>query len=249
MERKIDNAFYNELQDKWYTAYDHPVALLRAENASRLPWVLQEIGKRFPKKSCSILDIGCGAGFLSNALAEKKHKVVGIDLSETSLQVAKRHDKTRSVRYVPMSAEHLTFPEASFDVVAAMDLLEHVEKPAAVIGEAARMLKPGGLFFFHTFNRSWMSWLFAQKGLEWFVANTPKNLHIYRLFIKPSELKRMCDANGLETRLVKGLAPCLTAPFWKMLLTRKIPPNFRFKITNSLKGGYLGFAVKANTSK
>lgn len=244
MERKIDNAFYDELQDKWYTAYDHPVALLRAENAFRFPWVLKEIEKRFSDQKCSILDIGCGAGFLSNALAAKKHQVVGIDLSKTSLHVAKKHDKTRSVRYLNMSAEHLTFPGASFDVVAAMDLLEHVEKPAAVIAGAARVLKPGGLFFFHTFNRSWRSWLFAQKGLEWFIANTPKNLHIYRLFIKPDELKQMCLANGLKGSVLKGLTPRLTIPFWKMLLTRKIPHNFQFKITNSLSAGYLGFAVK-----
>lgn len=244
MERKIDNAFYNKLKDKWYTAYDHPIALLRAENTTRFPWMAAEIQKRFSQPNCSILDIGCGAGFLSNALAEKGHRVVGIDLSKTSLHVARKYDITRSVRYMHMDAENLTFPESSFDVVAAMDLLEHVEKPTTVIAQAARALKPGGLFFFHTFNRTWISWLFAQKGLEWFVANTPKNLHIYRLFIKPEELKGMLAENGLQSTVLKGLSPRMNAPFWKMMISRKIPQNFQFKISNSLKGGYLGFAVK-----
>ena len=160
MEERINNDFYEELGDGWYTATDHPIALLRAENKVRVPWILSEIG---PRKT--VLDIGCGAGILTNALAEKGHTVHGIDLSERSLQVAKTRDATQSVVYKQASGYSLPYPAQTFDVVCAMDLLEHVEEPQKIIAEASRVLKPNGLFFFHTFNRNLLSYLLIIKAV------------------------------------------------------------------------------------
>lgn len=245
MEREIvNNAFYDDLEGGWYEAYDHPIALLRAENKTRVPWVAKKIAHYFSDKTCSIIDVGCGAGFLSNALAQHGHHVTGIDLSEGSLNVARERDVTHSAFYCHADACALPFSPNQFDVVCAMDLLEHVENPAKVIEESSRILKPGGLFFFHTFNRNWFSWLIALKGVEWFVPNTPRNIHLYRLFIKPQEMERYLVSHSLHVSEIFGLMPTLNRAFLKLLIQKKITPEFSFKMIPSTKCGYMGYAIK-----
>ncbi len=240
----INNAFYDTLNEKWHEGEDHPVALLRAENRVRNPWILKTIEEKMGQ-GCSILDIGCGGGLLTNFLASHGHKVFGIDQSSKSLEVAKEKDLTKSVMYKTADAAALPFEKESFDVVSAMDLLEHVQDPSSVIKEASRILRPGGIFFFHTFNRNFLSYLLAVKGIEWFVKNSPSNLHSYSLFIKPEELKKMCAFNGLQVKYIKGLMPDIaTFSFWKMLFTRTVAEDFRFVFTPSLKTGYVGYAIK-----
>lgn len=245
MERqspRINNAFYEELGESWYEDSLHPIALLRAENATRNPWILQKI-KALHSSSCDILDIGCGAGFLTNALAKDGHRVTGVDLSPNSLAVARKKDLTKSVRYMELDALALPFPERSFDVVCAMDFLEHVEHPEQIIRAAARLLRPKGLFFFHTFNRNFLSWLVVIKCMEWCVPNTPKNMHIYPFFIKPTELKNWCEEAKMKLVEMHGLTPRFaSSAFWKSLLTRKVDSQLRFRFTPSLTMGYLGIA-------
>jgi 2-polyprenyl-6-hydroxyphenyl methylase/3-demethylubiquinone-9 3-methyltransferase len=239
----INNEFYEDLQENWYTAFDHPIALLRAENAVRTPWIISEIEKRFATPA-KVLDVGCGGGFLTNALAERGHITTGIDLSETSLEVAKKHDSTGKVRYLYANGYNLPFENESFDAVCAMDILEHVEAPEKIIAEASRVLRPGGLFFFHTFNRNWLSYMVVIKGVDLFVKNAPKNMHVYELFIKPSELKEMCFEHNLKVENMVGLTPQIGVAFWKMLFTRSVPEDFRFAFSKSLTTGYCGFALK-----
>lgn len=241
MEReKVNNAFYDELKEGWNHAYDHPIALLRAENRARIPWIRSHL----PDKA-AVLDIGCGGGFLTNALAQSGHRVSGVDLSQESLRVAAKNDATGSVSYQVADAYALPFEDQSFDVVCALDLLEHVDLPEKVIQEASRVLRPGGRFFFHTFNRNWVSYLFALKGVEWFMPNVPKNMHLYRCFIKPAELERMLFAHGLKIERMQGLNPVWDSAFWKTLFTRRISADFRFKLGRSLVCGYMGFASSA----
>jgi 2-polyprenyl-6-hydroxyphenyl methylase/3-demethylubiquinone-9 3-methyltransferase len=241
--KTVNNDFYDDLQEQWYTASDHPVALLRAENAARTPWVIGEIEKRFARK-ISLLDVGCGAGLLANALAKAGHAVAGVDLSLESLAVAKKRDETRTVRYERANAYSLPFPNASFDAVSAMDVLEHVEEPHLLIAEASRVLKEQGLFFFHTFNRNPLSYLVIIKGVEWFVRNAPKNMHVYPLFIKPSELTAHLNHYDLFVENLIGLRPRLSTPFFRMLITRKVPADFSFRFSKSLATGYCGIAKK-----
>lgn len=239
-EAVINNNFYDQLNEKWYEADDHPVALLRAENKKRVPWVAEEISKEYT--SASVLDIGCGAGFLTNGLSAKGHHVTGIDLSLTSLEVAKKHDSKNAVKYLQANAYQLPFEDASFDVVTAMDVLEHVDNPQRLIQEARRVLKPNGLFFFHTFNRNWLSYLIVIKGVEWFVKNTPANMHVYPLFIKPKELKGMLEREGLSIFKLHGFMPKVNVSFFKMLLQRKVPKDFEFTFTSKPIIGYCGIA-------
>lgn len=240
----INNEFYDTLGTLWHSGSDHPAALLRAENKLRSPWIAAEISSRFPQK-ISVLDIGCGAGILANALAKEGHRVAGIDLSENSLKLARETDTTQKVDYRPANAYSLPFSDGSFDAACAMDVLEHVEEPQRLIAEAARVLKPGGLFFFHTFNRNPLSYFVIIKGVEWCVRNTPPNMHVYSLFIKPNELKRYCYLHNLHIKKLLGFRPkFFSLPFLKMILTRKVSESFQFKFSSNLSTGYCGIAEK-----
>lgn len=246
MERRtnINNAFYDDLGNEWHEGEDSPFVLLRAENALRNPWINQVISARVQEKCC-ILDIGCGGGLLTNFLSVQGHTVHGVDLSEKSLEQAREKDITKNVTYTKASAYSLPYKAESFDVVCAMDLLEHVETPQLVIQEASRVLKKGGLFFFHTFNRNLLSWLVVIKGVEWFVPKTPSNMHVYPLFLKPSEIKKMCINRGLKVEEIKGVSPEFKSlAFWKMIFLRKLSSEIKFVFTPSLKTGYSGYAIK-----
>lgn len=243
---KVNNEIYHSYGERWYGAADDPVALLRAEARARNPWIASEIRRRLSSSKARVLDIGCGAGFLANHLALQGFDVTGIDASETSLEVARRYDSTGSVDYRSGDASRLEFMDGTYDVACALDFLEHVEDPIRVLQEASRVLKAGGLFFFHTFNRNLLSWLVVIKGVEWFVSNTPRDMHSLRYFIKPAELRRMCRECGLDMVLCRGFNPKIAqSAFWKMLFTGRVGDDFTFGFTRSTLLGYTGLAVRS----
>lgn len=241
---QINNQFYDELHHEWYEREDHPIALLRQENKGRNPWISSVLKEKFPGTRLKVLDIGCGGGLLTNHLAHD-HEVTGLDLSLESLEIAKKFDPSSRVKYLHADALYLPFENESFDVVIAMDLLEHVEDPKKVIAEASRVLKKGGLFFFHTFNRNLLSYLLIIKGVDWFVPNAPKNMHVYDLFIKPKELKSWLSEFSLEVLDLKGFVPKIFSKgILELLFQRRIKENFQFQFSPSLLTGYVGFSEK-----
>lgn len=241
---RVNNAIYDELRDRWYDADDDPVALLRAESRLRNPWVADEITRVLGFGGQRVLDVGCGAGFLANALAASGHHVTGLDAAPSALAVGRARDATGTVRYETGDALALPHADSEFDVVCAMDFLEHVDDPNAVVREAARVLRRGGLFFFHTFNRNWLARLVVIKGVEWFVKNTPPDMHVLHLFVKPAELVTMGRAAGLEPVVLRGSRPMVNAAFWRMLATGRVGPDFRFTFTAGTPLGYCGYARK-----
>lgn len=252
----VNNAFYDDLGDRWLHAQDDPVALLRAEGKAKQAWIVEHLGGAFGEgKKLRVLDVGCGAGFLARHLAALGHEVHALDYSRGSLLTSRRAEAaarapgeaaTEGPRYVQGDALRLPFEDGTFDVVCSLDFLEHVEDPAATVAEAARVLRPGGAFFFHTFNRNLAAWLIVIKGLEWFVKNTPPHMHVLRLFIKPKELAAFCRVSGLEPFAWTGLRPDFRRrAFWRMLRTGSVPEDFAFETTPSLRLSYLGAARKA----
>ncbi len=242
--REINNRWYAALGDRWYRATDTPIALLRAESRHRNPWIAAAIGPQ-PRR---VLDLGCGAGFLANYLATLGHRVTGLDADAESLEVARAYDRTAAVAYQRGDACTLPYADASFDVVCAMDLLEHVEDPARLVAEAARVLAPGGTFFFHTFNKTWLAKLIVIDGVRAFVKNTPKDLHVSRLFIPPRDLAAACTRSGLQIVELVGSRPRFRWPLWRMLLTREVGDDFAFTFTKSTALGYSGYARKVDST-
>ena len=240
----MNNTLYSNLKDLWYTSQNHSISLLRAENATRIPWIVKQVTRHFWNKA-HILDVGCGAGWLSNSLALHGYEITGVDSAASNLNIALKHDATRGVKYLIAEPEKLPFPDASFDVVCAMEILEHVQDPHQIVKEASRTLKPGGLFLFHTYNRNLLTYAFAIKCMNWFVRNAPRNQHLHNRFIKPKELIQMCHQYHLKIDHMLGFQPCIwSSAFWKLLKTRIIPADLEFTFCNSLSIGYSGAAKK-----
>jgi len=249
--KTINNDWYADLGERWYRAEDTPIALLRAESRHRNPWIADEIMRALGPQPVRVLDLGCGAGFLANYLAARGHLVTGVDTTEENLAVARAHAPTTPISpdavvgtaaYRLGDACALPYPDASFDVVCAMDLIEHVARPDELVAEAARVLRPGGMFFFHTFNRTWLANLIVIKGVAWFVNNAPADLHVIELFRSPAELEEMCRTHGLEITVMQGSRPRFRWPLWRMLLTGKVGDDFAFTFTRSTAIGYTGHA-------
>jgi 2-polyprenyl-6-hydroxyphenyl methylase / 3-demethylubiquinone-9 3-methyltransferase len=224
---KSKDDFYGDLHAGWYCKTDRPISWLLAENRVRWPWICQNLSP-----SRKILDIGCGAGMLANTLAKNGHRVTGVDISEESLELARSHDETLSVRYLNANAYSLPFADAEFDVVCLMNLLELVEEPYLVVGEAARVLKPKGSLFFQRMNRTIVSFLIG-KGIEDPIFS-----------IRPEELEDMFETHKLMMQSQLGVRPKLDRSFWKMLIFRQVPNEFSFCLSRSLKMGYFGLARK-----
>jgi 2-polyprenyl-6-hydroxyphenyl methylase / 3-demethylubiquinone-9 3-methyltransferase len=240
----VNNSVYLTLGDRWYEADDDPVALLRAQGRLHVPWVSDHLLRAFGERACRVIDVGCGAGFIANDLARQGHDVVGVDLAEPALDVAARHDATGRVHYVRADARSLPFADASFQAACAMDFFEHVDALDPIVAEIARVLAPGGQLFFHTFNRNLLSFLVVIKGVEWFVRNVPRDMHLLRFFVKPAELRAICVAHGLVVRELFGCAPRPSLAFLRMLATGIVPRDFAFRFTRRAWTGYTGIAEK-----
>ncbi len=243
MSQQVNNEIYNEYGERWYTADNDPVALLREEGHFKNLWIRDSLKIKYPNKKLKILDIGCGGGFLSNMLALEGHEVIGIDISESSLKVAEKYDGTKSVSYIKMDVSELSNLNEKFDVICAMDLLEHIEQPELLIKNISKCLTSNGIFFFHTFNRNPISYLVIIKLVEWLVPNTPKNLHVLSYFIKPHELKKMLEENYFQIKFIKGIRPVLlNTNLYKSIFLRKVLPGIYFTWTKSLITSYAGYA-------
>lgn len=155
-----------------------------------------------------VLDVGCGGGILSEALAAQGAKVTGIDLADASLEVAKLHSLETGVAvdYQCIAAETLAQQHAGqFDVVCCLEMLEHVPDPQSIVESCAKLVKPGGLVFLSTLNRNLKSYLMAIVGAEYLLNLVPKGTHQYERFIKPSEMLSWTDSAGLRVTDMTGL--------------------------------------------
>jgi 2-polyprenyl-6-hydroxyphenyl methylase/3-demethylubiquinone-9 3-methyltransferase len=155
-----------------------------------------------------VLDVGCGGGLLSEALASCGARVTGIDMADASLAVARRHMKDSGlvIDYRQTMAEALADESPGrYDVVVCMELLEHVPRPASILDACARLVSPGGDVFFATVNRTWLAWLLVIVAAERVLGVVRKGTHDYRKLVKPEELIQWGADAGLSLENLSGL--------------------------------------------
>ena len=194
---------FNELAHRWWDPQG-PQKALHALNPARLGYVAE----RTPLRGARVLDVGCGGGLLSEALAGEDAEVTALDLAPDLLKIARLHglESGRKVDYrqVPVEALAAEMP-ASFDAITCMEMLEHVPEPASVLHACATLLKPGGRLFLSTLNRTPAAFALAIVGAEYVARLLPKGTHRYQDFIRPSELAAWLRDAGLQLEDVSGL--------------------------------------------
>ena len=196
-------AKFDALATRWWDP-DGDFRPLHEINPLRLDYIRQ----RAELDGRSVIDVGCGGGILTEALARQGARVTGIDMAEAPLAVARLHqaESGTDVDYRHATAEDIASQAAGqFDVVTCLEMLEHVPSPAAVVKACAEIVRPGGHVFFSTINRNPKSFLFAIVGAEYLLRLLPKGTHEYEKFIRPSELEEWARHAGLELRSSIGL--------------------------------------------
>ncbi len=194
---------FNALANRWWDP-EGPQKPLHVLNPARLDYIRE----RTTLRGARVLDVGCGAGLLSEALAREGANVTAIDLAPDLIKIAKLHrlESGVEVDYRLSSVEALAEAmPASFDAIACMEMLEHVPDPPAVIAACATLLRPGGRLFLSTLNRTPAAFALAIVGAEYVARMLPKGTHQYRDFIKPSELAAWLRAAQFELEDVSGL--------------------------------------------
>ncbi|MFA5937995.1 MAG: bifunctional 2-polyprenyl-6-hydroxyphenol methylase/3-demethylubiquinol 3-O-methyltransferase UbiG [Sinimarinibacterium sp.] len=197
-------AHFDRLAAHWWDPRGEMQAL-HAINGPRTRYVARCAGGLRGKTA---VDVGCGGGILTEALAAEGAQTLGIDLAGEALEVAQAHarENGRSVDYRKIAAEDLAAerPEA-FDVVCCMEMLEHVPDPDSIVAACARLARPGGTLVFSTINRNPKSFALMIVGAEYLTGLVPRGTHQYEKFIRPSELGDWARAAGLDIVGVKGL--------------------------------------------
>ena len=187
---------------------------LHMMNPVRLDYITRQIAAEFgrdlkaprPFEGLRLLDIGCGGGLLSEPMARLGAKVVGADAAERNIPVARVHAEAQDlpIDYRHTTAEALVAGGESFDVVLAMEIVEHVADPAAFIATCHALMRPGGLMIASTINRNAKSFMAAIVGAEWVMRWLPKGTHDWAKFITPEELTGMIARAGLDPVDRKG---------------------------------------------
>lgn len=258
---RIDNDMYQYDGDQWWTGNNVYHLLKGSVNPCRFPYFLKtytEVLKRNPQDKHAI-EVGCGGGILAEEIASAGFALTGIDPAEKSLETARAHARIYNldIDYRLGSGEDIPFPDNHFDVVFCCDVLEHVRDLPQCIAEFSRVLKPGGVFFFDTFNRNLLSKLIVIKlWQEWkSTAMMPPKLHVYEMLVKPSELKGLMLANHFGKIEFKGMSPNINPLKMVRLLRERAKGNITYedlshqmklKESNDTKVGYMGYAIKSS---
>jgi 2-polyprenyl-6-hydroxyphenyl methylase / 3-demethylubiquinone-9 3-methyltransferase len=253
-----DNTLYDTYANDWWNEDSFLHLLKTGLNPARFGYFLNILKTRgLEPTALRVLDVGCGGGILSEEFARAGCTVSGIDQSAASLTTAKNHAKREKLEidYRVGAAEELPCPSASFDVVVCCDMLEHVEDVNKVVAEAARVLRPGGLYLFDTINRTAQSYietiLFAQElpFMRIFLPGT----HDWHQFIRPDEMTKYLEKHGLQPGELTGLQPGISSQAVSREITRlkhgeinyaELGRRMKFQTGGGTTGNYIGYAVR-----
>ena len=201
-------ARFNALAASWWDK-SGPMRPLHAMNPARIGWILGHAAKRFPAADgVRLLDVGCGGGLASEAMAAHGFDVTGIDAAADVIVAARAHGGPHGPSYRVGAAEDLLAEGLRFPIVVALEVVEHVPDPAAFVRVLTGLLKPGGLLFLSTLNRTRRSFLVAKLGAEYVLRVLPVGTHDWRRFPTPVELSGFVRAAGARVVDTVGLSPC-----------------------------------------
>lgn len=196
-------AKFEELASRWWDR-DSEFKPLHDINPLRVDFI-DRIASLSGKK---VLDVGCGGGILSEAMAHRGATVTGIDMGEAPLKVAKLHglESGIDVNYRQITVEELALEQPQeYDIVTCMEMMEHVPDPSSIVDACSQLVKPGGHAFFSTINRNPKSYMMAIVGAEHLLKLVPKGTHDFNKFIRPSELASWIRQSGLQSEQITGL--------------------------------------------
>ena len=255
---KINNDVYKLQGDIWWK----PDTVLHLLKTSINPWrvgyaesIIKKLGINPQGKTA--LEVGSGGGILTEEICKMGFTTTGIDPAEGSVITATNHAKAGglNIKYNQGSGENLPYAEGSFDCVFCCDVLEHVQDLPKVISEISRVLKPGGVFFYDTLNRTFISKLVAikiwQEWKRW--AFMPSNLHVWEMFIKPQEIKALLQKSGFDWQEHTGSEPNVSIPKMLGYLRKRVKgewtyedlgKNFRLVKSSDMNILYAGYAIK-----
>jgi 2-polyprenyl-6-hydroxyphenyl methylase/3-demethylubiquinone-9 3-methyltransferase len=216
---------FSRLAEQWWDPHGS-MAMLHKFNPVRLAYIRDQAIARFNRdskrldclKGLRILDIGCGGGILSEPLARLGASVVGADPSERNIEAARHHAGKAGVAvdYRCTTAEELADAGERFDIVLAMEVIEHVADVNLFIRRCAEMVRPGGLLVVATINRTMKSFALAIVGAEYVLRWLPRGTHQWDKFVTPNELEIALEQSGLRTIAETGVVYNLLADKWQL---------------------------------
>ncbi len=257
--RSINND-YDSIAESWCSEDVGATASLRYfVNPVRFKYYKRIIENGFTSgfRNRSALDVGCGGGILSEELAKTGILVTGVDPSRESIRIAREHAAAGGLKidYQEASGEKIPFSDGLFDMVFCCDVLEHVGDVRRVVSEISRVLRPGGYFFFDTINRTIISWIaviyFMQECR--LTSYTQSNVHLWKMFIKPEELRSILADNDIELNGLKGINPKMKGPSIlmgmfrasrKIISYKELSERMNFMENDDLACSYMGYGIK-----
>jgi 2-polyprenyl-6-hydroxyphenyl methylase/3-demethylubiquinone-9 3-methyltransferase len=259
-EQKVDNDIYRRLGNAWWDDDVGEFSTLRFWiNPVRFGYFKRVLDREqvLAAGRRKLLDVGCGGGILAEEFARLGFEVTGVDPAPETIDTARAHAATSglSIEYHTGVGEHLPFADESFDHVACCDVLEHVDDVDRVVGEIARVLRPGGLFFYDTINRTLISKIAIIKVMqEWrSTAFAAPNSHVWEKFITPAELAAILARHGLAPGEMRGIVsrrnPIATLIDFRRraqgkLTFKELGRRLDFQESEHLEASYMGFATR-----
>lgn len=257
---KINNKIYDDVSDTWWEKDGFMAVLRTSINPPRFNYFKDVLINRLKlnPKDIKVLDVGCGGGLLSEQFASIGCQVTGVDQSAPSLAAARAHayKSNLDISYIESTGEALPFKDAQFDIVCCCDVLEHVDDLDMVVSQISRVLKPGGVFFFDTINRTQKSNLIAIKiAQDWKLTRfLPKNVHVWSKFIKPNELDISLKKYGLPQTEFTGLSSAINPLKALFAIAQQkmgyinfaeLGRKLKLKQSKDISIAYMGFSVRS----
>lgn len=230
--------YYDQFAQMWWDT-SGPFWPLHRLNHLRLGYIEKQLRRHFalasnsdsPLQGLTVLDVGCGGGILAESMAKLGATVLGIDVVERNIVIARQHAESSGcqVDYQLTSAESLAQKNLQFDVVLNMEVVEHVANLQSFMASVSQLLKPGGMMFIATINRTALAWLIAIVGAEYILKWMPKGTHRWSMFRQPGEIRNLLAINGLIAGNLIGVG--VNPLRKKMFLTRLKNVNYMLTAT------------------